>query len=258
MRVSYFALFQGFYQQYIHVLMLSQQQNPNGKFAAKAFEISERSRSRGLMDLLSESRIDIRQGADIALLEKEKQLRRQISAITEKLFRQGTSEQERVVLEKNLRELKIASQQVTAKIKIKSPQYAALSQPTLLSVSDVQNLLDENRVLLEYSLGEKQSYLWVIEKNQINSFALPSREEVENKAKKVYELLTARQPLANETPLENAVRVKKADAEYPKFANDLSQILLGKIYSQIKNKRLLIVADGALQRTEFWIRKILN
>lgn len=250
-RVSYFAQFQGFYQQFIGVLMENHRQTPNGNFAAKAFEISERSRSRGLIDLLSESRIDIRQGVDAKLLEKEKSLKGQISATAEKLFRKGANAQEKSALEKDLRDSKLELQKVSGEIKTKSPQYAALSQPTLLSVSDVQKYLDENTILLELSLGEKQSYAWAIGKNTIETFALPSRFEIESKAKKVYELLTARQPLANETPLENGARVKKADAEYPQAANDLSRVLLGEIYPKLKDKRLLIVADGALQYIPF-------
>lgn len=250
-RVSYFAQFQGFYQQFIGVLMENHKQNPNGNFAAKAFEISERSRSRGLIDLLLESRIDIRQGVEAKLLEKEKQLKQQISAIAEKLFRQGASEKEKVVLEKDLRDFKLELQKVSGEIKLKSPQYAALSQPTFLSVADVQKFLDENTILLEFSLGEKQSYAWAIGKNQTESFVLPSRFEIESKAKKVYELLTARQPLANETSAQTNARVEKADAEYPKATNDLSRVLFGEIYPKLKDKRLLIVADGALQYIPF-------
>jgi CHAT domain-containing protein/Tfp pilus assembly protein PilF len=253
LKTSYFALFQNFYQHYIHILMKSHQENPNQKFDEKAFEISERSRARSLADLLSESNVDIRQGVDSKLLEKEKLTRQKISAIAEKLFRlpQKTAEKDQLRLEKELSTQKINLEQISAEIKIKSPEYAALSQPQILSVTEIQNLLDENTVVLEYSLGDQQSYLWLVGKNQFKSLVLPAESEIETVAKKFYELLTSRQKQGDETDAQTKQRAEKSDSEYPKHSNQLSRILLAPIYPDIKNKRLLIVSDGTLQYLPF-------
>ena len=43
-------------------------------FAAAAFAISEKARARSLLESLQEARADIRQGVDVALLERERLL----------------------------------------------------------------------------------------------------------------------------------------------------------------------------------------
>jgi CHAT domain-containing protein len=106
--------------------------------------------------------------------------------------------------------------------------------------------------LLEYSLGEKKSYLWAVSQDSITSFDLPKRGEIEVQARKVYELLTARnQHSKNETDEQRRVRVKAAEEEYSKAAAELSQMLLGSALPQTGNKRLLIVPDGALNYIPF-------
>jgi CHAT domain-containing protein len=113
-------------------------------------------------------------------------------------------------------------------------------------------MLDSGTVLLEDSLGEKKSYLWRITNDSITSFDLASREEIETEARKVYEILTARkQNPAGETDQQKRTRIKAAEIAYSETAARLSLMLLGPAASQIGNKRLLIVADGALNYIPF-------
>src|SRR5258707_3971816 len=61
------------------------QQRPHDGYDIQGLEASERARARGLLDLLSESHADIRQGVDLALLERERSL--QASLTFESAFR---------------------------------------------------------------------------------------------------------------------------------------------------------------------------
>ena len=86
----------------------------------------------------------------------------------------------------------------------------------------------------------------------ITSFELPPRAEIESVAKRVYELLTARNlSIRGETPAARTARVRQADQNYDMAAARLSQMLLGPAAAQIAGKRLLIVAEGALQYLPF-------
>jgi CHAT domain-containing protein len=141
---------------------------------------------------------------------------------------------------------------VQSSIKNKSPRYATLTQPTPLGARQIQQLLDSGTILLEYSLGEQKSYLWMVTSDSITSFDLPKREEIEDQARKVYEILTVRnQTPKSETDDQRRARLKAAEAEYPPAATRLSQMLLGTVLSRIGNKRLLIVPDGALNYISF-------
>ncbi len=78
-----------------------------------------------------------------------------------------------------------------------------------------------------------------------------SRAEIEKAARAVYELLTARQPKPGETVQQHHARVTQADAQYWQKAASLSETLLGPVADQLGTKRLLIVAEGALQYLPF-------
>jgi CHAT domain-containing protein len=113
-------------------------------------------------------------------------------------------------------------------------------------------VLDDETLLLEYSLSEKQSYLWAVSQHSIQSFELPGREVIESAARRVYENITSRKHLsASESPEQRRSRCQQADAEFPAAAAELSRILLGPVAAELKNKRLVIVADGMLQYVPF-------
>ena len=113
-------------------------------------------------------------------------------------------------------------------------------------------VLDQDTVLLEYELGAEKSFLWVVTSSSIASFELGPRAEIESAARHVYELLTARNlSIRGETPAARAVRIRKSDQDYFDAAARLSDALLKPAVTQISGKRLLIVAEGALQHLPF-------
>jgi CHAT domain-containing protein len=127
-----------------------------------------------------------------------------------------------------------------------------LTQPQPLNLKEIQQqTLDPDTLLLEYSLGDNASYLFVVSHASIASYQLPKRSEIEAATRRARELLTARQPRPGETVAKRQARIKEANASYWPQAAALSQMLLGPAASQLGSKRLLIVADGALQYLPF-------
>jgi CHAT domain-containing protein len=144
-------------------------------------------------------------------------------------------------------------EQVQSKIRETSPQYAALIQPSLSNLHEVQNkLLDEDTVLLEYALGARKSFLFVVTRLSIDTFELPARSEIEPAVRRVYELLTARSRKATgETMALRATRLRQADEAYLAAARNATRMLLGPAISRIQNKRLLLVSEGLLNYLPF-------
>ena len=255
LRASFLASNQNFYELYIDLLMQMHKAQPAAGHAAAALQISERSRARGLLDILIEAHADIRQGVDAALLEREQSLRQQLGVKSEQLTRllggKHTEEQESAA-RKAVEALLGEYQEVEAQIRAKSPRYAALTQPQPLSLREIQQLLDDDTLLLEYALGEERSYLWAAGASEVNGYELPARAELENRARQVYDLLTARNRFVKfEAPDERRARIAKAEAEYYRAAGSLSEVLLGPVAAKLPGKRLLIVSDGALQYLPF-------
>jgi CHAT domain-containing protein len=114
-----------------------------------------------------------------------------------------------------------------------------------------QRLLDDDTWLLEYMLGDEQSYLWVVSRTEVSIKELPARAQITSAVQRYYDLVTARQPKAGETFQEQQDRANRADTQLAEETSALSQILLGTLTTQLKARRLIIVPDGALQYIPF-------
>ena len=132
-----------------------------------------------------------------------------------------------------------------------SSRLTALTEPQPLVVKEIQQQLDGNTILLEYELGDDRSYLWVVTTDGVLSYQLPPKAEVEAQARRVYQLLIARQPSPGLTDAQQRAREIAADAQYGTQAAILSNMLLAPVAAQLGTKRLLIVGDGALQYLPF-------
>ena len=250
LRASYFATVQNYYELYIDLLMHLHKQCPSAGFDAAALNACERARARSLLELLIEARADIRRGVDESLLERERSLQQLLNAKSERRIRllSGKYPPEQAdAAAKEIDALTTELQNTQAQIRATSPAYAALVQPSPLSLGEIRRQLDPDILLLEYSLGKERSFLWAVTQTTLNSFELPKRAEIESKARAVYNLLTARNRREKgETPGAWQRRVAEADARYDEDAAELSQMLLGPVARRLGGKRLLIVADGAL------------
>jgi len=242
---------QGPYRLYTDVLMRQHQAEPSKGFDAIAVEVSERQRARSLLDLLTEARADVSQGVDAALLERERTLGKQLSDKAQQLAQAAKPEQA-VTLKQEISQLENDLERAQVAIRKANPRYAALTQPQPLKLKEIQAQLDADTLLLEYSLGEDHSYLWAITKDSLTSYELPKGELIEKNARQVYELLTARSiNKRGETRPQKQERISQAEWKLPAAAQELSKSVLAPVAAQLDNKRLVIVADGALQYIPF-------
>ncbi|HEY9605720.1 MAG TPA: tetratricopeptide repeat protein [Allocoleopsis sp.] len=255
LRTSYFASVQNYYQFYIDVLMQLHKKDPSQGYDALALHASERARARSLLELLTEANANIRQGVDPKLLEQERTLQQKLDAVEKRrieLFNGQWTDKQVESLEKETAELLEEYRQVQAQIRRTSPRYAALTQPQPLTLAEIQQqVLDDDTMLLEYSLGEERSYLWAVTKTSITSYELPKREEIETAAKDFYQLLNNPDyHLGTRGSLDAQARPGSPIGNN-ETAIKLSQMLIAPVAAQLGNKRLLVVADGALQYLPF-------
>ena len=101
-----------------------------------------------------------------------------------------------------------------------------------LTHNEIQSeLLDQDSILLSYSLGEDKSYLWVLRPDRTSVHFLPGREELEQTAFETWRALSEGQ----------ALTVTRA----------LAKILLPDEIGPLTGKRLLVSADGLLHLIPF-------
>lgn len=252
LRSSYFASVQELYETYIDLLMRPHGSRPAGGSATSALEASEQSRARSLLEILTEEKVTVRHGVPEALLAQERALQQLLDARAEyrmKLLNGKHTDEQAGEAAREIRELTSRYQDVQAQIREHAPSYAILTQPALARVGEIQAALGDDTLLLEYALGEERSYLWAVSADGVEGYELPSRVIVDEAARKVYNLLTARQESGEESYAQK--RVAEADAQYWEQAGVLSWMLLGPVASRLGTKRLLIVGDGALHQIPF-------
>lgn len=252
---SFVASLFEYYEFYIDLLMRLHAANKQAGHDLEALAFTEKVKVRGLVELLAQARVELRQGVDDALLERERSINERITRRMDdlaKLLRGKYTDAQRGAVEREIDGLMFDYARVQTEIRERSPRYASLTRPQPLSVREIQQqVLDRDTVLLEYVLGSERSYLWVVTTDKVQSYPLPPKMEVEAQARRVYQLLIARQPVEGLTPAGQRAREKEADAQYSNEALSLSRVLLGPVYNQLGRKRLLVVADGALQYLPF-------
>ncbi len=255
LRTSFFASRQDAYEFQIDLLMQMHRLEPNKGYDAAALETSERARARSLLEMLSESGVDVSRGVDAALLERERELSVRLSAKAARLISllgQPNRQEQAAVLKKEVGALEEEHQQVSGDIRRRSPHYAAITQPQPLGLREIQTLLDSDTLLLEYSLGAERSYLWAVTRDGLRSFQLPGRERVEQTARQLYKLVTARSNRhKGESARQRQERISRADSQTTEAAEELSRVVLKPAASELTGKRLVVVADGALQYIPF-------
>jgi CHAT domain-containing protein/tetratricopeptide (TPR) repeat protein len=255
LRASYRASVERAYEFYIDLLMQQHEKDPDRGFDAEALKASERGRARSLLEKLSEAPIDIREGIEPVLIEKERDLKLVLNAKAQRemqLRARKGSAQELATLKKEIGALEDEFQQVQATIRKSSPRYSALTQPQPLGLKEIQQQLDPETALLEYELGTERSYLWVVTPDSLRSFTLPGREEIEKIARQLSESLAARSIVKSlETPAQRKARIAEGDLKFQQAAAALSRLVLIPAADDFGKKRLVVIADGALQYVPF-------
>ena len=253
---SFVASLFEYYEFYIDLLMRLDAANPQAGYDQAALAFAEKVKLRSLRELLMQARVDLRQGVDPSLLDRERSLNERITARLDdlaKLLKGKHNDAEKSTAEREIDALEDEHRQVQAEISERSPRYAALTEPQTLGVREIQQqVLDGNTIILEYALGVEHSYLWAVTPDGVFSYRLPPKAEVEAQVRRVYQLLIARQHGPETTPARQGAReTAAADAQYQEQAAILSRMLLEPVAAQLGTKRLLIVADGALQYLPF-------
>lgn len=255
LRTSFFASKQAYYELYIDVLMQLHAQEPEQNYAAIALQTSERARARSLLDLLTLAQAEIREGVAPRLLGEAEALGQQIEAAEKQqaaLLNRNASQAQLTGVQQEIDRLLARLQTVEAQIRATSPRYAALTQPQPLSLKDIQQqVLDDQTLLLQYSLGEDRSYLWVVSATELRSYKLPGRATLEATAQAFYREVQRPDAEIRGDRSIIAVQRRGSQGQESPLDNPLSQVLLGPIADQLQGQRLLIVADGALQYVPF-------
>ena len=235
------------------------------EYASEAFRINEQSRARSLLDLLSETNAAITEGVPAELLKrKQENLDRQqdiadiltgINVSTEELKTKPAE------LDAELEKLQTEYEEIENQIRTASPRYASLTANKPMTLAEVQqSVLDDQTVLVEYALQADDSYLFAVSKSAVSLYKLPSRGTVDKLAtdlraqlipSKLQRRIVGIDVAEANRGLGIASSAPEETAGFVAASNALYKVVLEPAATMIGEKRLLIVADGALNYVPF-------
>jgi len=168
------------YHNLIDLLITLHHLEPEKWYDLEAFNYLERAKARAFLDGLEISQVNISRGIDFKLLNKEKELMKDISKLYTKLLDAELSPQEKNIIHEELNNYESKLETLKREIRTKSPAYADLKYPEIITLEETQKeILDEKTAFFAYVIGEEKSYLFVITKNDLRIFSIPSRDELQ-------------------------------------------------------------------------------
>jgi CHAT domain-containing protein/Tfp pilus assembly protein PilF len=238
LRTGFLATKQHYYDLHIDVLMRLHERQPGKGYDGRALYVNESRRARGLLDLLAEGGHALRRGVQPELLEREESLQQSINALDLRIMSLGEADsRESAAVESEQRQLLLEMEEVRTRIGRQNPRLLTLRKPETLTFPEIQQrVLGESSLLLIYALGEERSLLWLVpHRGNIEMHRLPSRSRIESLAQQAHRVL----------------RTRGGRARDERWLSQLSAMLLEPVAERLGEKRLVIVADGALESLPF-------
>jgi CHAT domain-containing protein len=242
-RVTFTASIQEYFEDGISILMRMHEREPNQGFDRAAFEFNERSRSRALLDLIQKKQINSEQKTNPRLLAQKQNLQQQLieNLVAESEMRSTEKHSETVKKQRlKIQDLLFLLRETEGEIDLQSSNRGEIFAAPSVPLTEIQEFLEGETVLLEYWLGEEQSYMWMATREKVFSFALPKRETIEKLALGLRDALL----------LQKSDRIN-GERAFNENAAKLRDILLAPALPHLKQQRLLIVPQGALSYVPF-------
>ena len=234
------------------------------EYAAESFKVAEAGRARALLDMLGEVNAQITEGVPADLLKRKQENLDRQQAIAEQLTGISLAAEQKEKpsqLEADLDKLQTEFDEIENQIRAASPRYASLTAPQPQSLADVQQkVLDDGTVLLEYSLGGDSSYLFAVTQSGVALYKLPGRADVDKLATdfraqlippKLQRRIVGIDVAEEQRGLGLAQGPSENLAAFVTASNALYKSAVEPAAGLIGDKRLLIVADGALNYIPF-------
>jgi CHAT domain-containing protein/Flp pilus assembly protein TadD len=208
--------------------------------AAEAFAYAERARARALLDQIGNQPVNFRAGSAPELIAQEQTLRLAIIDLQrtrEDERAKPLGQQEQRLLDKlsaDLEQARKDHQDLLTRLKLASPEYAALVSVSTLSLEEVQSqVLDADSTLIEYFVMDDQALAWVVDREGFELVPLTiTRADLTNHVERLHKL----------------IKLRRFDSQ---TAAGLYDTLFAPLKPYIRHPNLIIVPHGVLHYLAF-------
>ena len=243
LRAAYLSAKQRYYELLTEIRIAESRTNPTR--VEMALESDERSRTRAMLDLIAEADVLVEQDLSPPLRERRRRLLQRMSELRfhheELLDRNAASSAiDAVVRKLNRAETQLDVFQI--RIREQSVRYAELAVPHPLDAPGIQRLLDDETLLLQFSLGARASYVFAVDSQGVAWSELAPARRLNEIAREVHEALRTNAPDRRSVAALQVALVELANATLQPVATRIAA-----------HKRLVIVADEALAYVPFGV-----
>jgi len=230
------------YGAYIALLMQISKEKDEPNAPRLALEAVERSRSRALLDGVRGAFESASPDESDSISVRESELLAEVRKLALQADLGDGSGVEALTISERLAELRRLRGLVNV-----SPKASADAHPAALPVDEIEAYFAKGEaLLLEYFLGEERSYVWAVGGGRFEVHELAPERAIEERIRRAFALLTARQMDSQDPLREQARRNRESDEAFFREALSLSRELLGSVSDIDRFSRLVIVSDGAL------------
>lgn len=171
-----------------------------GKIEA-AFEIAERSRARGFIDLLGNQRLSLNRAVDQALYDRHQQIRQRIEE-TRMLLDQARQPEEKNAYQRQLTALDLEFRNVLIDIQANNPQLANFVSVVPLAAAAFTERIEPHSAFLSYYILPHEILCWVVRSKTANQPFQLIRTPIDRKSFG-QSILEYRRLIQNLEPLED-------------------------------------------------------
>lgn len=212
-----------------------------GKFN-DAFSFAERTKSRTLLDVLQNGKVDFTKAISVQEQEKESSLKYELVSLNAQISKENGRKQADKTrladLQNQLEKKRLEFEDFQIRLYAAYPGLKVQrGEMKPISLEEAGKLLPDNQsALLEYVVTDDKSFLFVLTKEAKQPAV----------SLKVYSIDIKQKDLAQKTESFRS-KLAKGDLDFPQSARDLYNLLLKPAEAQIKNKtNLIIVPDASL------------
>lgn len=231
------------YRKLVALLFQLQSSVPTGSYSSEAFQVAERARARAFSDLLAESKLNLEQSLAPELTKQQQPLQQALSAVNSRLIKARAlpvEQQNKLEIEMLENELNEADKKLADWWRDHNRRYADLKYPAPVNLTQTQKLLATDQVMLAYSLGTEESYLFAVSRKNYQVYKLAPAERLGQQVAEFVSALTDKPGEANVWP-------KHATGLYRQLIQPASKFLL----QHPATRELIILPDSALHRLPF-------
>jgi CHAT domain-containing protein/Tfp pilus assembly protein PilF len=181
-RASFLSRQQDEFVEAVDLLMELHRAAPADGHDRAAFAVAERARARSLVELLTEVSVDAQAGVDPQLLAELQSAGGTLielqSDLTRLLAAEDQDQMQIAVLSSRIDQARKRLEEAESELRKQNPRYAEIRYPDPIDQKQVRQLLDEETALLEYVLGARRSYLYVLTRERLTVEELPPAGEL--------------------------------------------------------------------------------